>query len=130
MLKNEIKPDFVELKREKNDCFFFSRAELSYLKDEKTVNSNYERVLLHRIYKKLDCFRDEILPILAKNNRTRLFYETITENSNRVTNFSNKTKNNKLLKNSLFSQNSDKLMWTGGDLNPRPPECKSGVHTS
>ena len=19
--------------------------------------------------------------------------------------------------------------WTGGDLNPRPPECKSGVHT-
>jgi hypothetical protein len=20
--------------------------------------------------------------------------------------------------------------WTGGDLNPRPPECKSGVHTS
>ena len=21
-------------------------------------------------------------------------------------------------------------MWTGGDLNPRPPECKSGVHTS
>jgi hypothetical protein len=22
------------------------------------------------------------------------------------------------------------LKWTGGDLNPRPPECKSGVHTS
>jgi len=21
-------------------------------------------------------------------------------------------------------------MWTGGDLNPRPPECKSGVHTN
>ena len=20
--------------------------------------------------------------------------------------------------------------WTGGDLNPRPPECKSGVHTN
>lgn len=19
--------------------------------------------------------------------------------------------------------------WTGGDLNPRPPECKSGIHT-
>jgi hypothetical protein len=27
---------------------------------------------------------------------------------------------------SLFLEN----MWTGGDLNPRPPECKSGVHTS
>gem|GEM_PF-4078801 len=23
----------------------------------------------------------------------------------------------------------NKVMWTGGDLNPRPPECKSGVHT-
>ena len=22
------------------------------------------------------------------------------------------------------------MKWTGGDLNPRPPECKSGVHTS
>jgi predicted nucleic acid-binding protein len=22
------------------------------------------------------------------------------------------------------------VKWTGGDLNPRPPECKSGVHTS
>ena len=21
------------------------------------------------------------------------------------------------------------LKWTGGDLNPRPPECKSGIHT-
>jgi hypothetical protein len=27
---------------------------------------------------------------------------------------------------SFFSRNK----WTGGDLNPRPPECKSGVHTS
>ena len=25
---------------------------------------------------------------------------------------------------------SDKEWWTGRDLNPRPPECKSGVHTS
>ena len=25
-------------------------------------------------------------------------------------------------------ENSGK--WTEGDLNPRPPECKSGVHTS
>lgn len=23
-----------------------------------------------------------------------------------------------------------RLEWTGGDLNPRPPECKSGVHTN
>ena len=89
MLKTVIKPDSIELKREKTDLFFFSRTELKYLKGEKTVNSNYERVLLHRIYKKLDCFRDEILPILAKNNRTRLYVETITENSNAITKFSN-----------------------------------------
>jgi post-segregation antitoxin (ccd killing protein) len=25
---------------------------------------------------------------------------------------------------------SDNAEWTGRDLNPRPPECKSGVHTS
>ena len=25
---------------------------------------------------------------------------------------------------------SDKEWWTGRDLNPRPPECESGVHTS
>gem|GEM_PF-5686823 len=25
---------------------------------------------------------------------------------------------------------SDKARWTGRDLNPRPPECESGVHTS
>ncbi len=32
----------------------------------------------------------------------------------------------------LLSQGSSakKVEWTGGDLNPRPPECKSGVHTS
>ncbi len=23
-----------------------------------------------------------------------------------------------------------KNKWTGGDLNPRPPECKSGIHTN
>ena len=89
MLKTAIKPESIELKREKTDLFFFSRSELNYLKGAKSVNSNYERVLLHRIYKKLDCFRDEILPILAKNNRTRLYLETITENSNIITNFSN-----------------------------------------
>ena len=117
MLKYEIKPNSINLKREKDDRFFFSRAELNYLKGEKSVNSNYKRVLLHRIYKKLDCFREEILPILARNNRTRSYVESITENSN-ITKFSNISKNNEQLKNSLFLQNSDKMKWTGGDLNP------------
>ena len=128
MLKTINRPNSNELKG-KIDHFFFSRAELNYLKGEKSVNSNYERVLLHRIYKKLDCFREEILPMLANNNKTRSYLE-ITENSNIITNFSNILKNKELLKNSLFLQNSDKMKWTGGDLNPRPPECKSGVRTS
>ena len=118
MLKYEIKPNSINLKREKHDLFFFSRAELNYLKGEKSVNSNYESVLLHRIYKKLDYLRDEILPVLANNNKTRLHLETVTENSNDIIEFSNKLRNKELLKTSLFSQNSDKMKWTGGDLNP------------
>ncbi len=30
---------------------------------------------------------------------------------------------------SLAFQIPEGMWWTGGDLNPRPPECKSGVHT-
>ncbi len=30
--------------------------------------------------------------------------------------------------NSHFSDTSESEEWTGRDLNPRPPECKSGVH--
>ena len=28
-----------------------------------------------------------------------------------------------------FIRNASEFKWTGRDLNPRPPECKSGVHT-
>ena len=28
------------------------------------------------------------------------------------------------------SSRARRWWWTGGDLNPRPPECKSGVHTN
>ena len=30
----------------------------------------------------------------------------------------------------LDSSSISGSVWTGGDLNPRPPECKSGVHTN
>ena len=30
----------------------------------------------------------------------------------------------------VFHENHAKLKWTGWDLNPRPPECKSGIHTA
>ena len=32
--------------------------------------------------------------------------------------------------NNLESSSELDVKWTGGDLNPRPPECKSGVHTN
>jgi len=47
-----------------------------------------------------------------------LHLETVTENSNDITNFSNKLKNNEQFKNSLFSKNNDKNQWTSGDSNP------------
>ena len=118
-----------ETKTEANEALL-SKAELEFLRGTKSVSSNYERVLFHRIFKKLVCFRDEILPVLARNQKTLPWVESITENCNRITNFSNTTRNDEMLQNSLFLQNSTKLKWTGGDLNPRPPECKSGVHTN
>ena len=40
----------------------------------------------------------------------------------------NRIKGLKQVNYNLKSKISSK--WTGGDLNPRPPECKSGVHTN
>ncbi len=114
---------------ETNKIFLLSRTELEFLKCTKTVNPNYERVLLHRIHKKLDSFRDNVLPVLWRNHKTASWVESVTENCNRITNFSNDAAKPAKLQNSLFSQNSGKLKWTEGDLNPRPPECKSGIHT-
>ena len=39
------------------------------------------------------------------------------------------TQNNSQMKNLNLGSISENR-WTGGDLNPRPPECKSGVHTN
>ena len=133
MTEIEITPHFMtrsdEATEETNEIFLFSRAELEFLKGTKTVSPNYERVLLHRIFKKLDFFRDKLLPALVRNHKTASWVESITENCNRITNFSNDATKPAKLQNSFFSQNSGKLKWTEGDLNPRPPECKSGIHT-
>jgi hypothetical protein len=51
-------------------------------------------------------------------------YQYHKVNSMEVNGSKNMEVNNK--ESSVFSRNK----WTGGDLNPRPPECKSGVHTS
>ena len=119
-----------DLTKEADRNCLFSRAEIDFLKGIKTVSSNYQRVLLHRIFRKLEFFKCETLPILARNQKTRSWVENVTVNCNRITGFCNIARNDEMLPNSLFFQNSGKLEWTGGDLNPRPPECKSGVHTS
>jgi hypothetical protein len=118
-----------EATEETNEIFLLSRAELEFLKGTKPVNPNYERVLFHRIFKKLNFFRDKVLPVLVSNQKTVSWVESITENCNGITNFSNDASKLEKLQNSLFSQNNGKLLWTGRDLNPRPPECKSGIRS-
>ena len=97
---------------------FFSKAEIDFLKGMRAVNSNYERVLLHRIFRKLDCFKNEILPILARNQKTLMWVEGITNNRNGITDFSNNDVNRKKLENSLFSQNSDEIVVGRTGLEP------------
>ena len=54
MLKTTIEPKIIELLKERKDSYFFGNAELNYLKGDKPVNAKYERVLLHRVFKKLE----------------------------------------------------------------------------
>ena len=66
-----------------------SRAEIGFLRGTTDVSANYERVLLHRIRRKLNSFRDVVLPILAANPNTSTWAASITENRNKITDFSN-----------------------------------------
>ena len=101
-----------------NQICFFSKAEINFLRGMKAVSSNYERVLLHRIFRKLDCFKEDILPILAKNERTSLWAEGITENCNKITEYSNNVHIGEKLENSLFSQNNDEILVGRTGLEP------------
>ena len=101
-----------------DEICLFSKAEMGFLKGTRAVNSSYERVLLHRIFRKLDCFRDEILPILARNQKTQSWVESITENCNGITDFSNNSHNREKLENSLFSQNNDEMLVGRTGLEP------------
>ena len=122
MSENEITPHFMTRSdvatEETNEIFLLSRAELEFLKGTKTVNPNYERVLLHRIHKKLDSFRDNVLPVLWRNHKTASWVENITENCNRITNFSNDATKPAKLQNSLFSQNSGRCVVGRPGLEP------------
>jgi hypothetical protein len=57
-----------------------------------------------------------------KNGKRNYQYHKVS--SMEVNGSKNMEVNNK--DSSFFSR----IKWTGGDLNPRPPECKSGVHTN
>ncbi len=103
---------------EEDKNYFFSKAEIDFLRGMKAVSSNYERVLLHRIFRKLDCFKEDILPILAKNERTVSWAERITGNCNKITNDSNNVHSREKLENSLFSQNNDEMLVGRTGLEP------------
>ena len=133
MTEIEIGQHFItrsdEATEETNEIFLLSRAELDFLKGTKKVSSNYERVLLHRINKKLAFFRDEVLPALMRNRKTVSWVESITENCNRITNFSNDASKLAKLQDSLFSQNNEEKWWAGPDLNRGPSACQADVLT-
>ena len=93
-----------------------SKAETEFLRSPESFDSNYRRVLRHRLRNKVEQMKSEIT--LLKNHGI-----TITENCNGVTEFCNSKQG---LNQVAFKESE----WTGGDLNPRPPECKSGVHTN
>jgi hypothetical protein len=108
--------DGVASEEDKN--YFFSKAEFDFLKGMKVVSSNYERVLLHRIFRKLACFKEDILPILARNERTSSWAEGITENCNKITEYSNNVHIGEKLENSFSSQNSDEMLVGRTGLEP------------
>ena len=107
-----------DITTEANQICFFSKAEINFLRGMKAVSSNYERVLLHRIFRKLDCFKEDVLPILAKNERTSSWTEGITRNCNKTTNNSNNVHSREQLENSLFSQNNDEMLVGRTGLEP------------
>jgi hypothetical protein len=103
--KTGARATLFSMKRSEKETEMFSKAEMRFLEGPKTVNENYERVLLHRIFKKLDNFRYNVLPVLASNPKTLMWAASITENCNGITENSNYIVKTENLKNRLFSQN-------------------------
>ena len=58
-------------------------------------------------------------------NLLKIYLEGIEQVQNRIRQQTNKDFS--LSEGSLFRK--EKVQWTGRDLNPRPPDCESGVHT-
>ena len=90
-----------------------SQKEIEYLRSPESFNSDYSYVLKHKIKSK----------VKALNNELQLLQRAGLIDFSKITEFS---KNEPSSKQASF----EKTKWTGGDLNPRPLECKSSVHTS
>ena len=102
----------------------FSKTELKFLKEEIQVSEGHARVLKYRINKKVKALK-KVIPLLRKKGYDIPY---IMENSNGVTEFSNKRHYKSDFENfqkkpilDLISENN----WCGGwDSNPRSPEAR------
>jgi hypothetical protein len=98
-----------------------SEKEIEYLRAPESFNSNYGYFLKHQIKNKVQALQNELV-LLGDAG----FLNNLSESSKSLREF------NKTQKDEISSNQADfaKTKWTGGDLNPRPLECKSSVHTS
>jgi hypothetical protein len=98
-----------------------SEKELEFLKSPSSFAKNYQYYLKHQIKGKLTALQDEL---------------TLLNEAGYLNNLSLNPKTlGTTLRGSNYEISSnqasfDEMKWTGGDLNPRPLECKSSVHTS
>jgi hypothetical protein len=98
-----------------------SEKEIEFLRTPESFNSNYRYFLKHQIKNKVQALQNE-LTLLSNAG----FLNNLSESSKSLREF-NKTPKTEISSNQA---SFDKIKWTGGDLNPRPLECKSSVHTS
>jgi hypothetical protein len=90
-----------------------SQKEIEFLCSPESFNPDYSYVLKHKIKSKVRALNEE-LELLERAGLIE--FNKITEIS----------KNQPNSNQASYS----KTKWTGGDLNPRPLECKSSVHAS
>ena len=93
-----------------------SQKEIEYLRSPKSFSADYSYVLKHKIKNKVKTLHDELMLLKHAGLLNLTEFSKLTENS----------------KSEISSNQASfvKTRWTGGDLNPRPLECKSSVHTN
>ena len=98
-----------------------SQKEIEYLRSPERFNSNYKYFLKHQIRNKVQALSDELVLLSDAG-----FLNSLSEKSKSLRDFYKIQKNQISSNQAYFGERE----WTGGDLNPRPLECKSSVHTS